>query len=702
MPSSHYNKRHQQFSKWESFLFRFKDLKRGLLKSTLISTIVGAIIIFSTITAMQVMALEELNENFLVEKVSTTKQFSKSLTKHQLRSIDERRREFNNNKTLELKQNVKEAHTLAQSLYRKYKNKMSRKELEDLIITTIKELRSTQMSSHVFISTLDGYGVYYKGNPEQKGKNLLDLQDSAGNYFARDQKNLLSKQCCGYIHYDYEYDDKESHREGYEYMTAYIMSFPEMNWYFGARCFPGDYYTEFENEIMHTAMGSSYAFDGQSFIIEGTGRIISSSRAPLISPIELGANAGRNPQEKEEYQEHFNKALENAAKKPNGTFHEMVAPDAEGKRSNRIAYSIYYPPCDWYVGTSFSMSQIEAELFERKEVLIRQMRQAIFIIIIVLIFIIIVEILLAAPIRLQINHDFTLFTTFFKRAQITYDNIDVHTLTLEETKSLASVSNEMITSLQRTFKKLKKEEEKAQKSDKLKSAFLANLSHEIRTPMNAIVGFSELLEEEDIEPEDRHMLTEQVKKSSNDLLELIDNIINVAKLEAGDISVEKNYINLLDVIKDADQYAQNRIEISKKDIKLKLLFTPECNSYIHTDQNRLSQALHHILDNAVKFTEKGEITLSVENQKNRVYFQIKDTGIGISPENTELIFKHFTQVAEGQDSMANNLSRLHQGVGIGLSICRNIIRALGGDIWVDSKINEGSIFQFYIKSKDEV
>ena len=230
---------------------------------------------------------------------------------------------------------------------------------------------------------------------------------------------------------------------------------------------------------------------------------------------------------------------------------------------------------------------------------------------------------------------------------------------------------------------------KAEESDKLKTAFLSNMSHEIRTPMNAIVGFSDLLSDEEITPEERKDFIAQINQGADDLMRLIDDIIDIAKIEAGQVNVHIAECFIKDLFKELHlMYIQNIKRSGKEKVSLVLKWEWPMNDLaIYTDPFRLKQILMNLLSNAVKFTEEGEIVLGLEEHPEGILFYVKDSGIGIREEKQNVIFDRFMQGHETK-------TKLYGGTGLGLAISRNLTEILGGQIGVKSKSGEGATFWF--------
>jgi len=238
---------------------------------------------------------------------------------------------------------------------------------------------------------------------------------------------------------------------------------------------------------------------------------------------------------------------------------------------------------------------------------------------------------------------------------------------------------------------LKAAKENAEKADRLKTSFLMNMSHEIRTPMNAILGFSDLLSDPGITDDQRTGFIKIIQENGDTLLHLIDDILDISKIETNQLEIVKKEVPLKSLIYDLQVlYENHRIKLGKEDIEIRIAGSlPATEINLLTDPNRLRQILTNLLDNAFKFTEKGfvEIGYSIEPDNKipqLIKFYIKDTGIGIDKDYHAQIFDRFMKV--------ESKMKLYGGNGLGLTISRNLARLLGGDISVESDIGKGSVF----------
>ena len=251
-----------------------------------------------------------------------------------------------------------------------------------------------------------------------------------------------------------------------------------------------------------------------------------------------------------------------------------------------------------------------------------------------------------------------------------------------------------ITDRKENEKELIRAKEKAEESDKLKTAFLHNISHEIRTPMNAIVGFSALLGEPDLDSRTQKSYIDIIMQSSDHLLSIISDIVDISNIEANLTKTLESEISLNKTVKSlCDLFIPK-----SKEKKLELICETglsDSDDFILTDSTKLNQILSNLMNNALKFTDKGHIKLHYELKDNFLEFCVSDTGIGILHENHNRIFNRFYQV----DS---EVTRLYEGTGLGLSISKAYVELLGGRIWVTSEPGKGTSFFFTIPYKKQI
>lgn len=237
----------------------------------------------------------------------------------------------------------------------------------------------------------------------------------------------------------------------------------------------------------------------------------------------------------------------------------------------------------------------------------------------------------------------------------------------------------------RLYEEAKQAKQEAERSERAKSSFLANMSHEIRTPLTAIIGYSEVLLDKTISEEEKDNYTNTIISSGNHLLHVINDILDVSKLESERFSVEIEEVSIPSLINDLSDYLSLHAKDKQLESGLDIHFPIPAS--IKSDGTRIKQILFNLVSNAVKFTEQGSVHIEVSYHDEHLIFNVKDTGIGLSPEEQERIFKEFSQA----DS---SITRLYGGTGLGLYISKNLAQLLNGDLIVESQQLGGSCFTF--------
>ena len=236
---------------------------------------------------------------------------------------------------------------------------------------------------------------------------------------------------------------------------------------------------------------------------------------------------------------------------------------------------------------------------------------------------------------------------------------------------------------------LKRSKEEAEAANRMKSTFLANMSHEVRTPMNAILGFSDILMKSDFDPQETRLYLEVIHNSSQQLLNLINDIIDISLIESGQFKISRNKFKLTRVFNNV--MAVHKLTADHKGLNLRLERGSRDPSEVElfSDEGRVIQVLNNLVGNAIKFTHTGSVVIGFELNQRNIRFFVKDTGIGIPNDYLDIIFERFRQVDE-------RYSRKYGGTGLGLSICKSIVERMGGTISVESEIDKGSCFSFDI------
>jgi len=281
-----------------------------------------------------------------------------------------------------------------------------------------------------------------------------------------------------------------------------------------------------------------------------------------------------------------------------------------------------------------------------------------------------------------------------KEGDIFWENITAFPLTSADglIRNYIIISDD-ITDKRQLLDDLVKSKEKAEESDRLKSAFLANMSHEIRTPMNGILGFTELLKEPNLSGTEQQFYIQVITESGNRMLNLMNNLIDISRIESGEVKIIHSTFD----IKKKFEHLFDFFNQEAKAKGLRLIY--KCNLLsddfcFETDVQKLDSILENLVKNAIKFTRIGTIEFGCEKSENYYKFFVKDSGTGIDPEHQGIIFDRFRQASE-------SLSRPYEGAGLGLSISKAYVEILGGKIWVESEIDKGTTFHFTLPDRKE-
>ncbi|MFN8606679.1 MAG: ATP-binding protein [Vulcanimicrobiota bacterium] len=250
--------------------------------------------------------------------------------------------------------------------------------------------------------------------------------------------------------------------------------------------------------------------------------------------------------------------------------------------------------------------------------------------------------------------------------------------------------SQIIRRLQRNNRELAAARDQALAASQAKTSFLANMSHEFRTPLNAIIGYSDmLLEEEDLLAENQQRDLARIRESGTHLLKLVNGLLDLSKVEAGKMELEITPVQLDQLVREVEDTVRPLIQQQENQLTIEL---PEQPLTLHTDVLKLKQCLINLLGNAAKFTQKGQLKLLARIRGSLLQVEVHDTGIGMSVEQMQMIFIPFTQADA-------STTRKYGGTGLGLTLARRFAQLLGGDIQVRSELNKGSVFTLTTRLK---
>lgn len=580
---------------------------------------------------------------------------------------------------------IYQAINIAESIYKQYAGKKTDEEIKVLIITAVSSLKFNMEFEEVFISTMDGVGVYYPRNPEFTGKYLRKFKDANGSSVILEEINLLNKSEEGFL--DYDIDSGLNSETSPNKKITFVKKFSQYNWYFGSKQYVDDFFPKFRDEIAQKIGSVRFRHGGYIFVNDISGTPIVMDGKVYKGSLNLINNADENRKNI------FQQELELIKTNPDGGFfYYKWNKINEITLSEKCSYVELFKDYSWIIGAGFYMDEIENTIKNQQASLRSDQQKSILIIVFIFICLLFLEALIIYHFNKRYKADFERFFNFFFLSQNSFNKLNIDEFYFDEFKRAGGAANKMIMLREEIQDKLIGEQKKAMESDRLKSAFLANMSHEIRTPMNAILGFSELLEDEAQDDADKAVFVSLIRKNGEILLNLINDIIDISKIEADLLSVRKRPVLLNKFMNEINDHYTETLAL-KRDKKIQFRMNTIENQTISilTDESRLRQILDNLIGNAIKFTSTGSVSVDANIQGDMVHFSITDTGIGIPVEQQSSIFERFIQANQGHKMNFG-------GTGLGLAISKNLIELLGGSIGVESEPGKGSKFYFSIQA----
>lgn len=661
------------------------NISTYLSQSLVIITVATTLLIGGVLIIQQTMFFSKISQQKSKEYVEDQKIYIQEIIKNELEYIRLQNIAFKQRIKSNVKSNVDQAINIAASIHQQYSGKKSDDEIKSLIIATVSSLKFNMEFEDVFISTMNGVGVYYPRNPEFTGKDLRNLKDASGSSVILEEINLLNKSAEGFLNYDI--DSGASSETSPNKKIAFVKKYSQYNWYFGSKQYVDDYFPKFRDEIAQKIGTVRFRHGGYIFVNDINGTPIVMDGKVYKGSLNLISNADDNRKNI------FQQELELLKTNPDGGFfYYKWNKINEITLSEKCSYVELFKDYGWIIGAGFYMDEIENTIKTQQASLRNDQRKSILIIVFILICLLFLEALIIYHFNKRYKADFERFFNFFFLSQNSFNRLNIDEFYFDEFKRAGGAANKMIMLREEIQDKLIAEQKRAMESDRLKSAFLANMSHEIRTPMNAILGFSELLEDETQDETDKVVFVSLIRKNGDILLSLINDIIDISKIEANLLSVRKRPV-LLNKFLDEINVHYTEILALKRDKKIQFRMNSMENQTISilTDESRLRQILDNLIGNAIKFTHNGSVSLEVNIQGNRVHFSVTDTGIGIPADQQLTIFERFIQANQGHKMNFG-------GTGLGLAISKNLIELLGGSIGVESEPGKGSKFYFSIQA----
>ena len=575
-----------------------------------------------------------------------------------------------------LKTNVDQAYEIALHIYNKNKNVLSEWAIKQRIKEAVSAFRFNSHKRYIFINTLDGVGVLYPRNPSWEGRSLLNYKDINENKLVENELNHLkdAEECF------VKYKGSKSIPNKFNAYTkiSYIKKIEPLNWYMGSFAYADDFLESIQADCIERIKNMKVNEDNYFFIYSKNGTC-------LLHKDEK--YHGRNYRTFEEVDDiDISRKILFAIGEKKDRFIRYDMPKGE-----KVTYLYDIIEWNWILGSGFHTDSLENEIALRKAELHDRLINYSLKVVLLILLTFITLYLAARLLSSKMNKSIDSFNEFFKKASTESVKIDIEKLNFSDFKKMASTVNLMIDTRVKKENELVQARELAEKSDKLKSAILSNMTHEIRTPMNAIVGFSQLLQQDELNTEIRNEFLGHIINNSNSLLALINDIIDFSILESGMVNISYSNFNLNNIFLELkDKFELIKENNGKSELRLVFPDPDRLNeTHIYFDSQRLKQILGYLIDNALKFTGQGQVEVDYKQEETCILFWVKDTGIGIPVEKQSYIFDRFRQ---GEESHTRSFG----GTGIGLSIAKQIVQHLNGEIWVESESGKGSTFKFKI------
>src|SRR6056297_787745 len=539
------------------------------------------------------------------------------------------------------------------------------KEVQKEVLERLSKIRFSQ-EGYIFVNTYNGDALIKDGKIITQKINLWDYKDPNGVKVIQEERKAVKNPEGGYIYYSW----KKLNSDEIVPKMSYVKGIPEWQWMVGA----GIYFeninpilnqqkTALKQTIQKKILTIIIVFGAVlTFLFVFTYFLSKKAKANVNSFLDFFKNASQNLEEIDESKLDFYE-FKMIARSANKMIHEIKISQDKKKEDEAIFERLFEssPEAIALIGNNGKVIKVNQGFtnlfgFTKDELINKNLDDFI------------------VPVESKVFVSILSTPITFKK-----DQLGVYVIYRD------------ITQQKETERILHEAKTRAEESDRLKSAFLTNMSHEVRTPMNAITGFSNLILNRDLSEKNKIEYLNIINQSSNSLLEIIDNIIDVSKIEAENLVINKVKCNINTILNELYiDVNQQKKELGLKNVKIKLTKGIQTNSLeVITDPKRFKQIFSNLLDNALKFTEKGFVEFGYTIEDNNLLCFVKDTGIGFAKDQSKFIFEPFRQADDSS-------TRKYGGTGLGLTLAKKLVELLGGEINVDVERNKGANFYFNI------
>ena len=583
-----------------------------------------------------------------------------------------------------LRDRVYEAHSFATNIHAQYRTSKGDDEIKKIIIEGMRPIRFNSGRGYFFAGDEHGIEQLFADRPEMEGKNLYDMRDTRGAYVIRDMIDIVTGKGEGF--YTYYWTKPGTPGKNHPKM-AFVKLLEPYRWFIGTGEYLDDFKSDIQKEVLerisHIRFGKNN--EGYIFVVTYTGMTIMNP----VQPEMIGQNHWdlTDPDGVKVIQEE-----RKAARKPGGDFiyYKWPKPGA-GKIIMKVSFVRGLDEWRWMFGAGTYLDEIDTMIAEKKQELRRSVLQSVLKILVILVMAYVLALSISIFLARRFNKKFSIFTSFFQKSEKSNIPIDDEKLKFTEFKVLADSANRMVAGREKIQRELIEAKDRAVEANQAKNYFLASVSHEIRTPMNAIMGMTDLVLQTDLDTEQREYIG-LVKMSTDNLLNLINNILEFSKIESKKISLESRNFNVVSVLRQAVGLFE--ASAREKNLALRLDVDKNVPMHVRGDPRLLTQVLINLISNSIKFTNSGGIDVHAErigheadNSLAAISFSVRDTGIGIRTDKLDIIFESFRQADP-------SFTRKYGGAGLGLTISKELVELMGGSISVKSDSIKGSTFSF--------